>query len=309
MAGFFNFADVVDRLAEHDRAGLIFVDEHGHRRDYLFSEISQHSGRYAGALRTLGVEAGRSVLVCASNSAKCLFAMLGLQRLGAVSIPCAKDLPAAELREIARANAAKWVVCDRTRRTEAAAVRAGAGIDHFLLIGEEAQGWERLDRLAENSRGVINARTQSSDPACVLQGAIYNQASLQAAVESSNRVLLAGRGDVVWCALPMGSASWFANVYVAPWSCGAATVVHDAPFQPVERLDLLRELDVSILLQPAPEYAAQVQTSEIAHFRGARLHRCLSVGAPVDSTVAGLWLDAMHIPIEDAAGGVTLGNR
>ena len=35
----FNFAqDVIDKLAGEDRAGLIFVDSYGHRRDYTFAE-------------------------------------------------------------------------------------------------------------------------------------------------------------------------------------------------------------------------------------------------------------------------------
>lgn len=307
MPPYFNFArDVVDRLAQDDRTGLVFVDEHGHRRDYLFSEISQHSGRYAGAMRTLGIAPQDAVLVCACNTAKCLFAMLGLERLGAVPVPAARGMTVQALRDLAETSGAKWLICDRARRSSAEVLRNAGSIEHFLLIGEEAAGWERLDRLAENSRGVQDVHTRDTDPACIVDGDTFDHAALEAAAESSNALLLAGRGDVVWCALPMGNARWFANAYLAPWSCGAATVLQDAPFEPVERLDLLRELDVSILLQSAGDYAAQTQTMEIAHFRAPRLHRCLCIDGTVDAAVAKRWLEAMQIPIEDAAGGITL---
>ena len=87
----FNFAqDVVDTRASDSRTGLIFVDAAGHRRDYSFTEITLQSQRYAAVLRAFGVEPGERVALCISNTAKCLFTLLALDRLGAVRIPCAE---------------------------------------------------------------------------------------------------------------------------------------------------------------------------------------------------------------------------
>ena len=303
----FNFArDVVDRLAAHDRVGLIFIDEHGHRRDYTFSEISLHSQRYAGALRALGVQSGERVVMCVANTAKCLFAMLGLERLGAVPVPVPADASAGEIARISRSSGACAIVGDRGRRREADCAAPDSGLGRRLLIGEDAQGWERLDRLAENAAALPGEATYASDPACVLDGITVDRGAIYEAAQTARALYGAGKGDVVWCTMPMGGAQWFANAYVAPWSCEAATILHDAKFDPVERLDLLRELDASILIQSTPEYRAQVNAMGMERFRAPRLNRCFAIGEPVDPQAAGKWKAALNIPIEDAAGGVLL---
>ncbi|HZT11974.1 MAG TPA: AMP-binding protein [Candidatus Baltobacteraceae bacterium] len=298
----FSFArDVIDRLAAEDRVGLVFVDEYGHRRDYYFAEIALHSQRYAGAMRAVGIQAGERVLLGASNTAKCLFALLALERLGAVAVPCRRSVEAGELLDVARRTGASAVVTDRARRPVFDALRGVPELLHFLVIGEEAGGWERLDRLAEQGRAVEGVQTQLTDPACVLEGTTYDHGAIRDAREHAQALLQAGTDDVVWCTLEMGSARWFANAYVAPWSCGAATVLHDASFHPAERLDLVRELDVTILMQPAEEYGEQALTPEMQRFRAPRLRRCLVLGR-MDEAAAARWQQAMNLPLGGGDG-------
>jgi len=293
--------DVIDRLAAEDRVGLIFVDEYGHRRDYYFAEIALHSQRYAGAMRALGIQAGERVLLGASNTAKCLFALLALDRLGAVAVPCRRAIETGELLDVARETRASGVVTDRARRPLFEAIRGEPDVSRFLIIGEEAEGWSRLDRLAEQARAVEGVQAQLTDPACVLEGTTYDRRSIRDAREHAQALLQAVADDVVWCTLEIGSARWFANAYVAPWSCGAATVLHDASFHPAERLDLVRELDVTILMQPAAEYGEQALSPEMQRFRAPRLRRCLVLGR-MDEAAAARWQSAMNLPLGGGGG-------
>ena len=304
----FNFAqDVIDRLAAEDRVGLIFVDEHGHRRDYYFAEISQHSQHYAGALRDAGVTAGERVLLCTTNNAKALFTMLALERLGAVPIPCAEGLSADEVMKRARAHGATTVITNRRRRRIADALTSTKReFSRYFVIGEERDPWARLDLLAERAPEARGVTTQLSDPACIIDEWSCDHGALFDAQSTARAVLGALDTDVVWCTLPIGSAAWFANVYIGPWSCGAATVAHDGMFDPRERLDLVRELDVTILMQSPAEFVAQTQTSQIERLRAPRLHRCLSVGEPLDREMAARWSQSTHLPVEDVADGVAL---
>jgi len=304
----FNFAqDVLDRLASEDRVGLIYVDQYGHRRDYYFAEVAQLSQRYAGALQHLGVKSGDHVLFCTANDAKSLFALLALQRLGAVPVLCPEALDQAALRECVDDFGVQTIVAGRRRREPCERLRRPAStLLRYLLIGEEYAGWSRLDLLAERAIAVRGTPTQANDRACVLNGSAYDQSAIFNASPDSKNVLEALESDVVWCTLPMGDAAWFAHLYLAPWLCGAATVVHDAAFDPVERLDLIRELDVTILMQSPAEYAAEVQIAQIERLRAPRLHRCLSLGAPLDPHVASFWQHATHLPVLDVGTGVRL---
>lgn len=291
----FNFAqDVIDLLAAEQRVGLIFIDEYGHRRDYSFAEIALLSRRYAGALHNFGVTANARVALYTANTAKCLFATLGLVRLGAVVMPYSHE----------NADA---VIADRSRREQCEALRVDAGEPaRFLLIGEEREGWLRLDRMSEQAPALAGIVTYASDPACVLEGVTYDRGSLAQASADAKDALHASSGDVVWCTVPMGSERWYANVFVGPWSCGAATVVHDSPFQPAERLELIRELDVSTLLQPAEEYAQETSGISLERFRAPRLRTCLAFDGDVSPETAENWKRATRLAIDGAAGGIRL---
>jgi acyl-coenzyme A synthetase/AMP-(fatty) acid ligase len=81
-------------------------------------------------------------------------------------------------------------------------------------------------------------------------------------------------------------------------------VLHEGAFDPVERLELLRELDVTVLLQTADEYAAEIAVGEAAKVRLPRLRRCLCAGDAPDADVAQRWQDAIHVPIERVPSGV-----
>ena len=304
----FNFAqDVIDRLAAEDRVGLVFVDEHGHRRDYYFAEISQHSQRYAGALRDAGVTAGERVLLCTTNSAKCLFTMLALERLGAVPIPCAEGLTADELMKRARIHGAATVITNRRRRRIAEALSSTKReFSRYFVIGEEHDPWARLDLLAERAIETRGVTTPLVDLACIIDDWSCDHAALFEAQTTAPALLGALATDVVWCTLPIGSVEWFANVYIGPWSCGAATVAHDGMFDPRERLDLVRELDVTILMQSPADFIAQTQVPQIERLRAPRLRRCLSVGEPLDRQIAERWTQSTRLPVEDVAAGVEL---
>jgi hypothetical protein len=71
----------------------------------------------------------------------------------------------------------------------------------------------------------------------------------------------------------------------------------------VERFELLRELEVTVLLQSASEFEAEAALESLKKVRAPRLRRCLCVGdAPADDAAA-RWLDAIHVPIERVSSG------
>lgn len=304
----FNFAqDVVDALAQEDRVGLIFIDEFGHRRDYRFAEIASQSARYAAVFRAFGIARGERVALCTSNTAKCLFAMLALERLGAVRVPCMEAWSEAQTLECITGSQATTVVTNRAHRPRLERLRERMpGVTRFILIGEEQEGWARLDALAERAQPYAGVETAFADPTLVVNGALYTQAALNDLREDARARAGIASTDRVWCTAPMGCEEWIANVLLGAWSCGAGIVLQEGDFRERERLDLTRELDVTILLQPAPEYALQADLQDIAQFRVPRLRRCVSLGGEVESRAAQIWSDALHVPIESPVNAVRL---
>ena len=160
-----------------------------------------------------------------------------------------------------------------------------ADVDPAVLV--EAPGTHRLKRgtvtpyvsirtLCEASpyRGIT---TQSMDMAYVFDENVLDYGALLEARSLAQAALEPVSSDRVWSTLPMGEETWLTFVQ-APWWCGASTVVHEGQFDARERLDLIRELEVTILCQMPEEYAAQIALPDVDRFRLPRLRRCVAIG-------------------------------
>ena len=63
-------------------------------------------------------------------------------------------------------------------------------------------------------------------------------------------------GDLCWCTAASGWSLSARNAFVAAWLRGAAALLHDARFDPEERLELLDRERVNVLCMSPTEYRA-----------------------------------------------------
>lgn len=268
-------SEVIDRLAAQNRAGLIFVDEYGHRRDYTFAEVAKYSLRYAAVLRAFGVREDERVYLKLSTTAKCIFTQLALARVGARVI-----------LDRAQAAGATTVIANRKYRSSVEDVRDHFSADaRYLLIGAAHEGWARLDTVAHIAS--VALESVSGDEAKELLQA-RDAAQLQ---------LGAFATDTVWTAMHIEDDDWFGRAIVQPWLCGAAVVAHNGEFDARERLDLVRELDVTILLQRVEEYRAELALPDPQRFKLPRLRRCVVLGNGFDELLQTQWADRYGVPL------------
>ena len=90
----------------------------------------------------------------------------------------------------------------------------------------------------------------SGEPKAVLHGQRY----LAGQMVQARHWLDARAGDLVWCTAASGWSKSARNVFIAPWLRGAAALVHDARFDPHERLELLERERVDLLCMAPTEY-------------------------------------------------------
>lgn len=267
--------DVVDRLAIDPRTGLVFVDEYGHRRDYTFAEIAAYSARYAAVLRAFGVHEGERVYVHLSTTGKCVFTLLALERLGACAV----------FGE-AEGAGASTIIANRKYRSEIDARRDRFPPDaRYVIIGEEQEGWARLDTLAQIASPMETGQVKPDD------------AALEDARAQASAHLAAASTDVIWCTLQIDDPDWFEQAIVQPWLSGCAAVAYDGGFDARERLDLIREFDVTILLQRADDYHAELAVPDSKRFKMPRLRRCLVLGEGCDELLQSQWLERFGVPL------------
>jgi hypothetical protein len=103
-------------------------------------------------------------------------------------------------------------------------------------------------------------------PAPILHGQRYlSGQGLQA-----ERWLDARTGDLVWCTAASGWSKSARNVFIAPWIRGAAALLHDARFDPDERVAILARERVDVLCMAPTEYRVIVKRTEPRAIQGRR---------------------------------------
>ena len=98
--------DVVDAWAEDEpnKRALVYLDDHGHRREFSFQEMSCLSKKAASYLQSLGLQKGDRVLLILKRNWEYWVTALALHRLGVVLIPASIQLTAKDISY--RVNAA-----------------------------------------------------------------------------------------------------------------------------------------------------------------------------------------------------------
>jgi acetyl-CoA synthetase/medium-chain acyl-CoA synthetase len=92
-------------------------------------------------------------------------------------------------------------------------------------------------------------------------------------------------------------------VLLGPWSCGAAIVLDAGGFDPQTRLDLIRDLGVTVLCQAPTEYRLEAKLERLGErWRLPALRHCVSAGEPLNPEVLVRWRDAFGLTIFDGYG-------
>jgi acyl-coenzyme A synthetase/AMP-(fatty) acid ligase len=310
----FNFArDVVDVLGREDRRGLLFVDAAGNRREYTFAQIAEQSKRWAAVLRDARVRKGDRVVVVLPKTPDWLFCMTALLRIGAVGVPSAEQLRAKDLLYRANHSGATAVVAHASNAAEFDAMRADAStVTTWLLAGGERADWTAVDALVERAQPWDGEATSADDLAYIVytSGTTKDPKGVVHAVAWTwaNRMQAASwfdvrRDDLVWCVAGTGWAKSLWNVLLGPWSCGAAVVLHEGAFKPEERMDMIRDLGVTVLCQAPTEYRLEVKLPDLGtRWKVPHLRHCVSAGEPLNPEVIEIWRAAFGLTILDGYG-------
>jgi acetyl-CoA synthetase len=300
-----NFArDVVD-AAPAGRLALVEVARDGARREWTFADLRECSGAMAGELARRGVGRGDVVMTLVGNRPEWVAAMVACFRLGAVVLPCTEQLRAGDLRLRLEVTRPALVIADARN---ADALRE-AGATDILWIGEELAHSpvpEAADLGPEDPCLLTFTSGTSGEPKAVLHGQRYlSGQDLQA-----RHWLGARPDDLVWCTASSGWSKSARNAFIAPWLQGAAGLLHDARFDPDERLELVAREGVDVLCMAPTEYRVIAKRSRLGPLPGLR--GLVAAGEALNPEVLRAWEAATGLQIRDGYGqtetGQTTGN-
>jgi acetyl-CoA synthetase len=298
-----NFATDIVQAAPAGRLALIELTRSGERRTWSFGEVAERSAALAGTLAAHGVRRGDVVMTLIGNRSEWIFAMVACMRIGAIVLPCTEQLRAKDLRMRIAAVGPVAILADERNRAELEA--AATGEARVLLIPDE-----RIFASAPPPAASLTAR----DPALITftsgtsgepKAVLHAQRYLFGQRLQGEHWLAPPPGGVVWCTAASGWSKSARNVFIAPWIMGASALIHDARFDPEERLQILAQEEVDVLCMAPTEYriiAKRATLSPLGSLKGL-----VAAGEALNPEVLRVWEEGTGLCIRDGYGQTETG--
>jgi acyl-coenzyme A synthetase/AMP-(fatty) acid ligase len=300
-----NFAEEILERFPASKPALVALDSQGNREVWHFGELIARSAGLSGALAARGVRRGDSVMTLVGNRPGWVLSMLTCFRLGAVAVPCNVQLRRADLEHRVAAANPKLAIVDERHLDE-----LPAGLPYMSLA--ELAGV--LDEDLPQEAPVEPVDLDADDPAVIIftsgttgkpRGVVYPQRYLTGQRLQAEHWFGARTGELAWCTAATGWSKSARNVFIAPWLCGAAALIHDGRFDPEERLAIAEREGVNVLCQAPTEYRIIAKRAALQPIPGLR--RLASAGEPLNPEVIRAFRAETGLAIHDGYGQTETG--
>ncbi len=156
--------------------------------------------------------------------------------------------------------------------------------------------------LDENDPALI---TFTSGTAGEPKAVVHAQRYLQGQRLQARDWLGAQAGQLVWCTAASGWSKSARNVFIAPWLSGAAALLHDARFDPHERLELIDRERVDVLCMAPTEYRVIAKRARLRPLPS--LKRMVAAGEALNPEILHAWRAATGLDVRDGYGQTETG--
>ena len=312
----FNFArDVVGRWAhERDKLAMLWVGPDGTERQYSFQHFARRSDQVAALLRQHGVRKGDRVMVQLPRLAAWWEVLLGVMKVGAISVPGTTLLTPKDIHYRTDAAQGAVYVTDVANAPKVDEVKAELkSLRTLIVMDGERDGWIPYEQALERAAGSpATEDTPSSDPCLVYftsgtvghpKMVLHTHASYPIGHIITGRFWLDLREtDLHWNLSETGWAKAAWSNFFGPWNQGAALFIQDSRgrFNPRETLDLLAGYPITTFCAPPTVYRMLVQ-EDLSRWK-TRLRHCVGAGEPLNPEVISIWESGMGLQIRDGYG-------
>ena len=239
------------------------------------------------------------------NRIEWVFTLLACWRMGAVALPCNTMLRRHDLEH--RVGAADPKLCVGE---EGLLAEMPDGVP-VMTMGDVARV---LDEDLPQETPAAVEEMGPEDPALIVftsgttgepRGVVHGYRYLMGQRLQAEHWFGSRKGDLAWCTTATGWSKSARNVFLAPWVTGAAAVIHDGRFDPVERLEFAEALGVNVLCQAPTEYRMMARRTSLRSL--PKLRRMVSAGEPLDPETIAAFREATGLAPADGYGQTETG--
>ena len=147
----FNFAfDLVDALSRREpkKLAMLHISEDKTERRFTFEDMRRASNQCANYFKSLGIKKGDKVMLVLKRHYQFWFAILGLNKLGAIAIPASNQLLEKDFEYRFKSAGISTIICTADGSVAAEADKAAAkctGLVNKLIVNGKRDGWRNFD--------------------------------------------------------------------------------------------------------------------------------------------------------------------
>lgn len=322
----FNFAfDVVDDIAAAtpDKIAMVWCDDNGEEAVFTFAQMSYYSNKAANFFLSAGIAKGDTVMLILKRRYEFWFCIMGLCKIGAITIPATHLLTSKDV--IYRANAAdiKMIVSvpeDEVIKHIEDAEPKSPSLKKKALVGASREGWLNLTEGLESASDVFvrptgELATKNEDmmllyftsgttgmPKMVNHNFIYPLGHILTAkywqnVEDNGLHLTVA--DTGWA-----KSAW-GKLY-GQWLSGCAVMTYDFDkFIPKNLMEVLAKYKVTSFCAPPTIYRFLIK-EDLTKYDLSHLKYCVVAGEPLNPEVYKQFLDVTGIRLMEGYGQTEL---
>jgi acyl-coenzyme A synthetase/AMP-(fatty) acid ligase len=297
-----NFVREVVDAADPSAPALVAIDRDGRRSTETFGEVSERAARLAGTLLATGIAPGDVVMTVIGNRPEWVHAMLASWRIGAVALPCTEQLRPADLSS--RIAIARPGVVIADERNVGLIEDSGFAGELLTVPDERIYGTSpapAIDLDPDAPALIVFTSGTSGEPKAVRHG----QRNLSGQRLQAEHWYGARPGELAWCTAASGWSLSARNAFVAAWLRGATALLHDARFDPAQRLDVLEREGVNVLCMAPTEYRAIAKRATLR--RLPALRHAVAAGEPLNPEIVERWREEVGVAIHDGYGQTETG--
>jgi len=315
----YNFGfDVVDRWA-NDRTKLALLSLFGdgsEARYQTFYDLKVLTNQFANVLRNLGLGKGDKVFIMLQSIPEWYTAMIGMIKLGVVSMPATVLLTPKDIDYRLNKGEAKMVITDLSHSDDVDAVRAKCpSVDHYMLVDGEKDGWLNFSQEMAKASNKLHRKdveaTRTTDPLIIYFTSgttgnpkmVLHTHSYPLGHEVTARFAQSlSETDLHWTISETGWAKAAWGKLFGQMIVGAAIIQWETPqrFSPEGVLDAMERYGVTSFCAPPTVYRMMVQL-DLSKYE-LDLRHCMSAGEPLNPEVIKIWKDIYGLDIHDFFG-------
>ena len=321
----FNWAhDWFDVIADgNDDVALWIVEDDDTEAKHRFDALRRRSNRVAHWLVDLGVQPGDSVMLMLANRVELWESMLAVMKIGAVVLPTAVVLAAADLEDRVDRGRVKWVITDEADSEKfdwfegdfrVIAVGGARGAERVAIgiRNEFDLNRPRIDYAdADDYPDTPVARGAGGDDPAIVYFTSGTTSKPKIVVHSHRSYPVGHLSTMYWLGVRPGdvhmvisSPGWGKHAwsaFFAPWHAEATVYVDNyAKFEPDRLIARLDRAGVSTFCAPPTVWRMLIQHGRTEKPRALR--EALSAGEPLNPEVIGRIRDWWGLEIRDGYG-------